>query len=454
MSFRPELQKIRNHFGDRTLGEYLKEHIFADRNPKPLSEAAYETFQQNFKEEIKMVSTAGHLGVLEWDSPILLGENVVTNLQYALGEKPAIHLIPTSRIPFSNTTRPGALDLSHVTDPKNPSNHLLKYNIRSGRSIRTVDKSPKTTTEDMEPALEPLQKLLLFKGAFPSIDRSRLQFLANHIKQFPQYGSTFNEQCEALSTKLWPYLFEDDLAKKLKPPIIRAIEGLKMENENLIENKRTREHLEKIFKGVWGAFDTTYFYYGSCRCGIEFPLAKEEENGEVYLSGKCINKECEHHGKEKFSVRAKDITDAAERREVHEGLLMNFYRIWALAGIDVLGGFNQVEYIAGFREGLVMLFNKLGERKKAEIMQTRASNLFNAGLMVAFNSNGSPKTGSQVMLEGGLKSEYLNKLNNTKFGSMLDASNFIINSAISGKKPDYSAISATITKYGLNYLVM
>ncbi len=103
-----------------------------------------------------------------------------------------------------------------------------------------------------------------------------------------------------------------------------------------------------------------YVYKG---CGREFPLREASIGGRACLTGNCRYHSCRYYGSKKFVVEIEDIQAALSRGDLHDTLFVFFYKLWGLAGIEVMGGFNQVEYLAAFKERLIELFAQIGNRE-------------------------------------------------------------------------------------------
>ncbi|MBI5072761.1 hypothetical protein HZA99_03005 [Candidatus Woesearchaeota archaeon] len=284
---------------------------------------------------------------------------------------------------------------------------------------------------------------------FKFINQNKLSLFIKYAQQMVKNGETFNEQCIWFSSNLWPHLFNDIKASSL---IIKPLEDLEVKRENLLADKRLRELLEKYFKDSYGALSSTYFYYGSCKCGIEFPLEKREYGELVYLEGNCLDKKCQHFGTKKYSVEINDIIKEVEKKNLNETLFITFYNIWALAGIEVLGGFNQAEYLKEFRYKLCLIFEQIGEIEKSEILRKRATNLLDLGVFVAFNEEGMPKSGSQVFLGGGLDKKYIERFSKLNFSKTIDVSLQAINSLF-GEKPNHALTVKMLKENNMEFMI-
>ncbi|MBI5002595.1 hypothetical protein HZC31_04370 [Candidatus Woesearchaeota archaeon] len=427
----PELMKLKEEFKNKTLLEYVHEHLLRKRELLPLDVEAYKVFCKNFKQDnIRRISTGSHMAFLQWEESFGLGENILVNLPHLLNENENIISSPCSRITFKSQTRPGSVDLSHMGEK---SMKLSRYTLR-GRSKITLNKAEKITEQEMENFLQSFYKFQKSPSMFKFINQEKLSAFIKYAKQMVKKGETFNEQSSWFSSQLWPHLFNDF---ESFPLIIKPLEDLQVKRENLLVNKKLRTLLEKHFKDHYGVLSSTYFYYGSCKCGIEFPLEKREDAELVYLEGNCLDKDCLYFGTKKYSVEGNNIIKEVEKKNLNETLFITFYNIWALAGIDVLGGFNQAEYLKEFRDKLCLIFQEIGENKKSEILKKRATNLLDLGVFAAFNADGIPKSGSQVFLEGGLDKQYVEQFSKLNFSKTIDVSLQTINSLF-GEKPNHS----------------
>lgn len=440
----PELMKLRKEFQNKNLSQYLNEHLLKKRELNPLNEDAFETFQKNFSNEVRQISTGSHMAMLQWDEWVGLGENILSNLNHFLNNEQDIVASPCSKITFKNATRPGSINLSNM---QHKGIKLNRYTLR-GRSKITVNKANPISQREVESFLQPFYKFRDKPDMFSFINQDKLSRFISNVKKMPEMGKTYNQQAGWLSSKLWPHLFND-----MQPQLrIKPMEDLKLMRENLLENKKTRELLEQHFQGDYGATSSTYFYYGSCKCGIEFPLEKVEDRGQVYLQGKCLNKNCEYHGSDPYAVDIADIPSEVKRQNLNETLFVSFYNIWAYAGINVMGGFNQIEYIKNFRDKLSEVFRKAGQQKKAEKLKTRPSNLMDAGLITAFNKNGFPKSGSQALFEGGLDKKYIEKFSRLNFAKSVDVSLNTINQLF-GANPDHSETLKKLKQNNMEFMI-
>ncbi|MFH0961988.1 MAG: hypothetical protein V1820_04860 [archaeon] len=440
-------RSVKERFGNFTLLDYLREHLFSESVHAPLDESAYDLFCKNFNgEDVRRVSTGSHMAFLQWEETFGLGEDILVNLESLLsnGGSDQTVLLPCSRIPFQNWTRPGSIDLSRL---EHKGIRLSRYTLR-GKSKVTVNRAPKITQNEIDKFLESFRDFQRKRDFFEFIPEDKLALFINAAAQAAAKGKTFNKQCEFFSSELWQHLFSEP-AKPLK---LRAAEDLELVRENLLESKASRAALEESFSGTYGATNSTYFYYGSCKCGIEFPLRKVDEGGCVSLEGNCLDRNCPHNGKEKFSVPISGIIEGVEAGSLNEGLLITFYNIWALTGVDVLGGFKQTEYLTEFREKLGKFFLKLGEKSRADKIMGRRTDLLSCGLLASFNKDGTPKKGAQLFFEGGIQRNYLEKLASQKFGNLFDASVATMEET-EGKKSDSRRNLEILSRNGLSFMV-
>ncbi|MBI3031859.1 hypothetical protein HYY69_00115 [Candidatus Woesearchaeota archaeon] len=442
----PELMKLKEEFKNKTLLEYVNEHLLKEREFLPLDLEAYKVFCKNFKQKnVHRISTGSHMAFLQWEESFGLGENILVNLPNLLNGNESVISTPCSRITFKNSTRPGSVDLSCMGE-KNIK--LSRYTLR-GRSKITLNKAEKITEQEMESFLRTFYKLQKNAPMFKFVNQDKVSLFIKYAKQMVERGETFNEQCNWFSGQLWPHLFNDF---KTTPLTILPLEDLEVKRENLLANKKLRNLLEKHFKDSYGVLSSTYFYYGSCKCGIEFPLEKRENGALIYLEGNCLDKNCPHFGTKKYCVEVNDIIKEVEKKNLNETLFITFYNIWALAGIDVLGGLNQVEYLKEFRDKLCLIFEQIGENEKSEILRKRATNLLDLGVFIAFNEDGILKSGSQVFLEGGLDKKYIEQFSKLNFSKTIDVSLQTINN-LSGEKPNHTLTVKMLKNYKMEFMI-
>gem|GEM_PF-5131065 len=438
--------KLKEEFRNKTLLEYVNEHLLKEREFLPLDMEAYEVFCKNFKQKnVRRISTGSHMAFLQWEESFGLGENILVNLVSLLNGTENAISAPCSRITFKNSTRPGSVDLS---GSGGNSAKLSRYTLR-GRSKITLNKAQKITEQEMESFLRSFYKLQKNAPMFKFANQDKLSLFISYARQMAKRGETFNEQCSWFSSQLWPHLFSDIKASSL---IIKPIEDLQVKRENLLANRRLRELLEKYFRDSYGALSSTYFYYGSCKCGIEFPLEKREDGELIYLEGNCLDKNCLHFGSQKYGVEVNDIIREVEKKNLNETLFISFYNIWALAGIDVLGGFNQAEYLKEFRDKLCLIFEEIGEKKRSGILRKRATNLLDLGVIAAFNQDGMPKSGSQVFLEGGLDKKYIEQFSRLNFSKIIDVSLQTINSLF-GETPNHALTVKMLKGNNMGFMI-
>ncbi|MEK6922029.1 MAG: hypothetical protein AABX82_09120 [Nanoarchaeota archaeon] len=413
----------------------------------PLDIEAYKVFCENFKQNnVRSISTGSHMAFLQWEESFGLGENILVNLPHILNGTENVISTPCSRITFKNSTRPGSVNLSDMGE-KNMK--LSRYTLR-GRSKITLNKAEKITEQEMEIFLSNFYKFQNNASMVKFINQNKLSLFIKYAKQMVKRGETFNEQCGWFSSQLWPHLFNDF---KPSPLTIKPLEDLQVKRENLLADKKLRILLERHFKDSYGALSSTYFYYGSCKCGIEFPLEKIEEGDlPVYLQGNCLDKNCPHFGAKKYSVEVNNIIQEVENKNLNETLFMTFYNIWALAGIDVLGGYNQAEYLKEFKDKLCLIFEQIGENKKCETLRKRATNLLDLCVFAVFNRDGIPKSGSQIFLEGGLDKKYLEQFSKLNFSETIDVSLQNINSLF-GEKPNHALTVQMLKDNKMEFLI-
>ncbi len=439
----PELQKLQEQFKGTSIKDYIKNHLQKERPFQPLDEESYKIFKSNFnRKEIKRIATGSHMGAIFWDFPLCFGETIIAQLPTMLNDAEPIVMTPCSRIPMQNESRPGIIDLSHMG---NASIHLSKYALR-GRSKITVNKAQPITKKEIGNVLHEFRKFQKNPQVFKFINQEKLAVVIDALAGF-ENEQTFNGQASALSSRLWQEITANG---KQQPLQIKPMETLRLKRENLLENKQMRELLEKHFEGSYGATTSTYFYYGSCRCGKEFPLKKIEEGAGIQLVGTCSDQKCEN--KETYKTNVSEIIEEVERGNLSESLFMQFYNLWLLTGVDIMGGFNQIHYTKEFRDNLAIIFKKLGNEKRSKLISARATNLLDLGIIPIFNQDGSPKTGSQVFLEGGFEESYLKRLSELEFSSAIDVSRSIINTVF-GEKPNYSEVISLLKKNNMEFMI-
>lgn len=428
----PELMRLKEEFKDSTLLDYAKQHLLAERELLPLDREAYRIFCSNFPgQTVRRISTGSHMAFLQWEEPLALGENILANLPSLLEGTRSVISAPCSRITFKNSTRPGSIDLSGMGEGKV---RLSRYTLR-GRSKITINKAEKISELEMNNFLHDLLKFQKKAEMFPFVDQKKLSSFINLCRRMVSQGETFNEQCSWLSSQLWPFLFPD---LTVPPLTIKPLEDLRVKRENILANKQMRALLEIYLQDSYGALSSTYFYYGSCRCGIEFPLAKREQDEQVFLEGNCLDQQCPSFGTTKYAVEVQEIISEVEKKNLHETLFISFYNIWALAGIDVFGGYNQIEYLKEFQEKLCSIFDASGEHTKSEMLRKRATNLLDLAICPAFTKEGRAKSGSQVLLEGGLSRRHIEQFASLSFSQAVDVSLATIN-LLFGGKDDHTA---------------
>ncbi|MBI5227819.1 hypothetical protein HY988_04500 [Candidatus Micrarchaeota archaeon] len=445
----PELIKLKERFNNTSLNDYVLEHLLKERELLPFDESAYKTFSKNFSaKNVRRICTGSHMGFVQWEEPFALGENVLNNLPSLLGEGEQNVTVPYSRITFASAvrdSRPGSVDLTNM----GPVGRKLSRYVLRGRSKITLDKAEKISDNEVEEFLRNFHKLESQPTMFPFVNPSKLKKFIQLVKDCTRNGQSFNSQSSYLSSNLWSELFSD---LKVKPLNMHPMEDLNLVRENPLENTALRELFETSFKDTYGATNSTYFYYGSCKCGREFPLKKHVDGSNVYLSGKCVDTDCVYFGKEEYSVHVKDIVEEIKNKNLNETLLFSFYNIWALAGIDVIGGFVQIHYLKDFKDKLIQIYKKSGDQKRVDILEKRATNLFGTGILVSFNPDGTPKPGLAALLEGGFDKKYLENISALKFGRTIDATLGIIESVFS-KKADYSKVLELLKENKMEFMI-
>jgi hypothetical protein len=469
--FRTELQKVYEKCKNYSLIKYLKNHILQSPDVEPLNSEAFEVFQDIFKNLIKKyvgkdaanliienelvvktINTADHIGTLHYDFALMLGANIVANLDYLLSNDMS-KMIPSltfSNIPFSNVTLPGTINPAGISSPKNPNVRLQPIQLK-GKSKATPLYSSKITGESIARALKFYDRIIQnLNPRFNFLNSDILKKFVEMINSLPGRGDTFNAQAVNLSYDAWLDLFNF----KIGPHFLIPIEDVSHEMikkgliENFLTKKDMRESMLKDFRNIVGAFTVdnngeiaqgTHFYWAIDENGRRYPMKIEGE----YLNSTQLD----------FQIHISEIPEYLKKHQIDESLCMTLFNACLFPGIKPIGGFNQVEYLFAQKNAWIKTFNAVGMKEYAKKLGNFPTNYFNAGILVAFNADGRPKTGSQIILEGGFDKQYLQKVANTNFGNALKSAQPIINSMIGGKKPDYSRVREILKENKLEHMI-
>lgn len=449
----PEVKKICAKFKGKTLEQYLDEHLIEQEPLTPMNPDAFEVFQKNFKgsEPVTLASTAAHAGLIQWDHPLLVCEVTLVGMKNLLEGKEVIPILNASSVPFSNQTHPGAIDLTRFYSKDGKP--LKKYAIR-GASRVCVRKAPPVTQEEVEKFLEKFSEVAKFPSSFPSLRMDRYELLVKFFKELPKHGK-FMDQCIWLSSELWPFLYEDSVAKRASRLRTISSESMQYLDENPMADKKQRDALLTLEKRYNFWCHSPNYYRGWCKCGRLFPLEMRKDGSKIYLEGHCIKPGCEHHGKDadKYSVEVSDIPEAVRKVELNETLFIWFYKAWLLAGINVMGGCGQVEYLAHYKKGYADFFKLSGQKKRLEMLKGRRTDRLITNLFNIHNGNGTEKSGSQIVLEGGLTEDLLGQLLGMNVGRLLDVQDIFIDAFIDKKEVDYRKVASVLNSSELKGLI-
>ena len=469
--FRPQLQSIYEQWKNHTLNEYLEKHILHSKPVMPLNKGAHDEVQGIFLDliekyngknvvkiveeneiELKLMNTADHIGMLHYDFPLMLGANIISNLRYILSND-IDNMIPSltfSSIPFSNATLPGTINPSNISSPKDKSVKLKPIKVK-GKSKTLPLYSQKISKEVILNEIKFYERILDdVNPHFSFLNKEKVKILVDLIKTISNHGETFNEQAISLSYKAWFNLFNFKVGPQLLIPIEDLSKSLTKQSisMNLLEFSSIREAMIKNFRNVYGAFvlnedgkiqQGTYFYWEIDDNNRRIPMKIEGE----YL--KSISSD--------FIIHVSEIPEYLSQNKIDESLSIIFFNTCFFPGVKPIGGFNQVEYLHDQKFAWIKTFRESGFKEHANKLENFRTDLYNTGPLIIYNSDGSPKTGSQVIIEGGLNISYLKKLGNTNFGKLLGSAKPIIDSLIGGKKPDHSRILEILKNYRLNYLI-
>lgn len=445
------LKSLYNKCKGWSLEKYVRDHLLVTDDITPLSEEAFEAFQKNFKskEPVRVASTAAHVGIIQWDVHHFISETVLANFMKLLSGGESIPILVFDSIPFTNTTRPGLIDLSNLKSKT--GGNAGKFVFR-GRSHVYASHAPPISQEEIDRFMKKFKKVGAFEGHFPTLDKGRFDFFCERVESIPEYGKTFRNQALKFSSDLWPYLFDDELAKEVDPLWSALFDDLELYETNIFADKKSRDVLLDMQKKYKLWCHAPNYFKGMCKCGRPFPLDLKDEGGKTYLQGKCESPAC-GHGNQDYSVEVGDIPEAVKKRELRDTLFIRFYKLWALAGIDTVGGCGQIEYLARYKEAYIELLTRTGRKDEAALLAKRKSNKMLTSIFAPLNRDGTPKSGTQTLLEGGLSRDFLTSLSKMKFGKLLDLENIYIDSFLWGLPADYGKARSMVEGSELEGLV-
>ena len=398
----PTLGEIVKKNKDTTLGEYINsfkteaaasKKIKTIQNKSDFIEASIKKAEElyGYDRAAKLrkrldepyVFTAAHTG------PLFNCILVQGTLIFAFGEIDG-ELVPTytfGDIPLNNTSYPRGIVLSN--DIKIP---LFPDRLKNSLAAYCTG----FKSEDVENAKKRTEQLFndgKINDKYASIVKEILEkiFASEDVLAL----SSLSDQASRINTKLWKYLFADDMQEKVPDLLNLQIEDIASDlifkdfhnKDSLIFNmffdENLRDAVLKFLDGIYGAWTTatdgrissgTTFFWGVDDKGRGISLKMEKRPEGIVLAGQDIS-----GGEFMIPFSAEGILDGLKNKKILPGLFLTFATISFACGILCYGGFMQTDYLTNMKEGLLKALKTTGRVEWADCVNAVKTDNYSNG---------------------------------------------------------------------------
>ena len=238
------------------------------------------------------------------------------------------------------------------------------------------------------------------------------------------------QQASRMNYCLWPKLFEESLRPRLprlitlnqdeivKDLVIKLIKEKGNFVYDTIFKPDFRESVKKVFEGSTGAWD-------SAGKGSFLFWAIDEKNQALALK---------QEGDELVSARAekayrlplqeKEIIQALEAREIYPGMVVLFGALLFYAGIVPLAGYGSINYLNVMKERWLKVLENTYPEEWVSINKMPINKLVGGPVLTYYKDAQSEIHQAymlDILMSGGLKRDYLEKVFAMTFGDLLQA---------------------------------
>lgn len=278
------------------------------------------------------------------------------------------------------------------------------------------------------------------------------------IKEMDFSGcENYNDQISVIVKNTWPYLFEEKIRETLPELLYITQEELTtgcllkiINQDNFITatlfDKDFREKIVEYFRGIVVTWDEkenkgTHFFWRK--------HPSENKSLRMYLVGDKLVPADPNFKHLEVKLEKEEIIDLLQRGEIYPSLFIIFGVLNFYFGIKPLVGQGSLVYLNLIRDGWLKI---LANSKYAQEVQNMASyeiDCLIAGVSLFFGKEGqSLETlyAFDIIYNGGVTADYLNKIFNMKFRDLLSISVPGIYDYISQKYvPENEKIKPTVT---------
>jgi hypothetical protein len=327
--------------------------------PQALAEEVYGQFLRQ-----PLVSTIDHHGIL--NHPFFVNSNLIFSLK---NNNKYLLCLSTAGVSLNNSSWPGCLFL---TDADGYSKRFSFFPDKI--KTQTVLSAPAIKPEEFKKVFYQIQNY----NGLGLAEKQNLEILFNESFNYPeiQKGENFSDQACLISQQLWQRFFPD--APKV---IYLPVEGLISQILTQTVLLEPEHFLHKLFFTPQGArliekyFDKNPGAFLSDHKGSFLFWHINKKGRRVHLHRAGENIEGDGYS---LGLRPESVNKALEQNKVYPTSLVCFL-VLLYYGITCLGGFNQVNWLAGIKEKFLLLLKETGEKELAGKISRAVTNNFAEG---------------------------------------------------------------------------
>lgn len=327
-------------------------------------------------ERYPLISTADHAGLLNYQ--IIFNANLLMAGMLRQEALPFLVSIPTGYIPMNNASWPRGFFFAGQ-----------RFNLYPGRLNHVL-----ASLVDEAPAPHGSVKEILGRSALDELDPAKVAFLEHLLVDFLGFGSNaltglrFIDSSAQINQRLWKIFFDKSLRSQI--PTFLSLPRDRLMNAMIIDDLQNpysqlyrilfvpgvRSMYLEEFKGLHGCWHEnggSQFFWGINSRRLSYAL-------EVSSDGCRLEPRIPGSG-EAIALEPEAIALALEGRKLVPTLFTNMFLLTFVEGFTLLGGFNQVTYLAWMRLAHERCLLRLGEWPQAARVAQTLSNGLICGLL-------------------------------------------------------------------------
>lgn len=230
-------------------------------------------------------------------------------------------------------------------------------------------------------------------------------------------SGTYSDQCTIWDYYLWERLVDQDLRDKLLRLFV--IQGEDLDAQFLIDiiqnhhdsfvyrmifEEEIRNLAIKMFDGIYGCWNLEN-HSGTM---LFFTLNDRGERVDLWLDGNALK---DKTGNFTLSLNDESVIGGLKNRTLYSSILTTFSMIAFWAGVKCLGGVNQIRYLTDYKNTLVELLDRIGDKDKdfvasVDLLGVNTFSVFFKKIDVKIKE----LYAFDVFFQGGISKEYLDNM--------------------------------------------